>query len=200
MVCSLRAPQRTGIRTRRCFAATYYIKKEFTDEGIETDVQAVDVSDPSSVAQALAALQQKYGAPDVLFYNVGITTPDAALGGRSKNADLLKERYAVDVAGAYNAIEQVLGNAFSDKHGTILVTGGGLALYPMHEFLPLSMEKAALLAMCLALNEELKKQNVFVGTGTVTGSIEKGSKWDPDVLAEDFWKLYADRNDCGIVH
>lgn len=106
----------------------------------------------------------------------------------------------VDVAGAYHAIVQVLGEEFSQKNGTVLVTGGGLALNPMYEYLPLSMDKAALRAICIALHEELKKQNVFVGTVTVTGVIAPGEACDPALLAEDFWKLYTERKECEIVH
>ena len=110
------------------------------------------------------------------------------------------KRYRADVAGAYHAIGQVLGEEFSGKNGTILVTGGGLALNPMYEYLPLSMDKAALRAMCIALHEELKKQNVFVGTVTVTGLIAPGEACDPSLLAEDFWKLYTERKECEFVH
>lgn len=90
--------------------------------------------------------------------------------------------------------------AQSQKNGAILVTGGGLSLYPMYEYLPLSMDKAALRAMCLALHEELKKQNVYLGTVTVTDVIAPGGKCGPALLAEDFWKLYTERKDCEVVH
>ena len=130
---------------------------------------------------------------------MGTTAPDADLKAE-KDVDLLMDRYMVDVAGAYHAIQQVLGEEFSKKKGTILVTGSGLAMYPMNDFLPLSMDKAALRAMCLALHEELKKQDVFLGTVTVTGTIAPGQPCDPALLAEDFWKLYTDRTDCEIVH
>lgn len=159
-----------------------------------------DVARPETVTEAIAAAKERFGMPDVLFYNVGITAPDSALPEGQKNADLLVERYRVDVAGAYHAIQQVLGPEFSEKGGSILVTGGGLALYPMDEFLPLSMDKAALRAMCLALHESLKAQNVYVGTVTVTGVIAPGEKCDPALLAEDFWKLYTERDACEIVH
>ncbi len=135
----------------------------------------------------------------MLFYNVGITTLDTDVKDE-KDVDLLMERYMVDVAGAYHAIQQVLGEEFSQKRGAILVTGGGLAMYPMYDYLPLSMDKAALRAMCLALHEELKKQNVYLGTLTVTGTIAPSEKCDPALLAEDFWKLYTERKDCEIVH
>ncbi len=172
---------------------------EFKDKGIEVYTQVADASKPHSVTKAFAELKARFGAPDVLFYNVGITSPDTDVKGE-KDVDLLMERYKADVAGAYHAIQQVLGEEFSQKRGAILVTGGGLAMYPMYEYLPLSMDKAALRAMCLALHEELKKQNVYLGILTVTGTIAPGEKCDPTLLAEDFWKLYTERKECEIVH
>ena len=172
-------------------------EKEFKDKGIEVYTKVADASKPHSVTKAFDELKAEFGVPDVLFYNVGITTADSQL--KERDVDLLVERYKIDVAGAYHAILQVLGKEFSEKNGAILVTGGGLALYPMNEYLPLSMDKAALRAMCLALHEELKKQNVFVGTLTVTDVIATGSKCDPAILAEDFWKLYTERKECEMV-
>lgn len=174
--------------------------REFEGKGIEVYTQVVDASKPHTVTAAFDVFKARFGTPDVLFYNVGITAPDASLPEGEKDVDLLVERYRVDVAGAYHAIQQVLGEEFSAKGGSILVTGGGLALYPMDEFLPLSMDKAALRALCLALHESLKAQNVYVGTVTVTGTIAPGEKCDPELLAEDFWKLYTERNECEIVH
>ncbi len=174
-------------------------EKEFTEKGIEVYTKAVDASKPYSVTKAFDELKTRFGAPDVLFYNVGITSLDTEIK-EEKDVNLLMNRYMVDVAGAYHAVQQVLGEEFSKKNGTVLVTGGGLAMYPMYDYLPLSMDKAALRAMCLALHEELKKQNVFVGTVTVTGTIAPGEACDPALLAEDFWKLYTERKECEIVH
>lgn len=159
----------------------------------------VDAAKPHSITKAFAELKDKFGVPDVLFYNVGITGQDKELT-EAKDVDLLMKRYQVDVAGAYHAIQQVLGEEFSRKNGAILVTGGGLAMYPIDEYLPLSMDKAALRAMCIALHNKLKEQNVFVGTLTVTDVIEPGKKCDPSLLAEDFWKLYTERQECELVH
>ena len=173
-------------------------EKEFTDKGIEVYTQVADAAKPYTVTNALNTLMARFGAPDVFFYNVGITAPDSA--ANAKDVDLLMERYLVDVASAYHAIQQIRGESFSAKGGTILITGGGLALYPTDDYLPLSIDKAALRAMCLALHEALKEENVFVGTVTVTNTIAPGTDHDPALLAEDFWKLYSDRDACEIVH
>ena len=174
-------------------------EKEFKEKGIEVFTKVADAAKTETVTKAFDEVKAEFGVPDVLFYNVGITVPDADLK-EEKNADLLMKRYQVDVAGAYHAIQQVLGEEFSQKKGTILVTGGGFALYPMDEFLPLSMDKAALRALCIALHNKLKEQDVYVGTLTVTDSIVPGGKCDPALLAEDFWKMYVERGECEMMH
>lgn len=174
-------------------------EQEFKDKGIEVYTKVADAARLNTVTTAFDEVKAEFGVPDVLFYNVGVTVPDASLS-ETKDAELLMRRYQVDVAGAYHAIQQVLGEEFSKKNGTILVTGGGFGLYPMDEFLPLSMDKAALRAMCIALHNKLKDQNVYVGTLTVTDSIVPGGKCDPALLAEDFWKMYVERGECEKMH
>lgn len=73
----------------------------------------------------------------------GITAADKELPG-GMNTEVMQQRYQVDVLGAYTCIRQVLGEEFSKKQGAILITGGGLAMYPSADYLPLSMDKARL--------------------------------------------------------
>lgn len=172
--------------------------EEFRAEGIEVDTAVADASDPASVDAAFDAMIGRYGVPDVLFYNVGVTTPDPRLD-RPVDSELLVERYRTDVAGAYHAIRRVMCEEFERKGGSILVTGGGLALHPHIAFLPLSMDKAALRAMCLALHDDYAERGVYVGILTVTGLIAPGERCDPEVLAEDFWGMYTRRDGCETV-
>ena len=172
--------------------------EEFKAQGIEVYTAACDAADFDNVTETFKNLKAQFGTPEVFFYNVGITGLDSGLN-RPVDFDLLLERYKIDVAGAYHAITQIADDGFSQKQGAILVTGGGLALNPMFEYLPLSMDKAALRAMCLALHAELKKRNIYLGTLTVTNVIAPGEKCDPAILAEDFWQLYTNRTDCEFV-
>ena len=172
-------------------------EKEFREKGIDVRTRVADAAKPHVVTRVFDELKAEFGVPDVLFYNVGVTVPDAAL--KVKDVDLLVERFKVDVAGAYHAVQQILGEEFRAKRGAILMTGGGLALYPMDEYLPLSIDKAALRAMCIALHNKLKPEGVYVGVLTVTGVIAPGEKCDPTILAEDFWKMYNERAECEVV-
>lgn len=172
-------------------------EKEFAAEGIEIYTQAADAANVDSLTSAFNNVKEKFGTIDVLDYNVGITTPDKK---EMLNSEELMRHYQVDVVGAYHCIQQVVSDEFAQKNGTILLTGGGLALYPSSEYLPLSMDKAALRAMVFALNGELKSKGIFVGTVTVMGSIVPDTHFAPDLIAEKYWDMYNERQECEVVY
>lgn len=78
-------------------------EQEFKDKGIEVYTKVADAAKPETVTKAFDEVKAELGVPDVLFYNVGVTIPDANLT-EAKDAELLMRRYQVDVAGAYHAI------------------------------------------------------------------------------------------------
>ena len=170
---------------------------DFEAKGIEVYTQAADVADINTFAETFREVVKTYGTPDVLFYNVGITVADEEV---KISAQTLVDRYVVDVAGAYNCIQLVDTEEFAAKNGTILVTGGGLALHPYAGYLPLSMDKAALRAMVQALSPVLKEKGIYLGTVQVTGTISSNDFYAPKTIAEEFWKLYTEQETSEIVH
>ena len=174
-------------------------QREMQAEGMEVAVQVVDTADQTTLAAAMQQAVRTYGVPDVLFYNVGITAADADVSG-GIDTKVMEQRYQVDVLGAYTCIRQVMGEEFSKKQGAILITGGGLSMYPSAAYLPLSMDKAALRAMVLALHPVCREQNVYIGTVQVCNTIGGSEKYMPEKIAEQFWKLYQDRTDAEIVY
>lgn len=170
---------------------------EFTAKGIEVYTQAADTADFEGFTKIFNEVVDKYGTPDVLFYNVGITVAD---GEVEINGTTLIDRYTVDVVGAYNCIQLVDTKEFAEKNGTILITGGGLALQPYAGYLPLSMDKAALRAMVQALTPVLNEKGIYIGTVQVTGTIGSNEYFSPKTIAEEFWKLYSKKEISEIVH
>ena len=112
----------------------------------------------------------------------------------------LVDRYVVDVAGAYNCIKLIDTEEFAQKKGAILVTGGGLAMYPYAGYLPLSMDKAALRAMVQALVPVLREKGIYMGTVQVTQTIGSNEQYAPKTIAEEFWKLYTGQETNEIVY
>lgn len=170
---------------------------DFAAKGIEVHTQAADAADFDAFAQVFRKVVEIYGTPDVLFYNVGVTVADAEV---EMTTQTLVDRYAVDVAGAYNCVRLVDTKEFAEKQGAILITGGGLALQPYAGYLPLSMDKAALRAMVQALAPVLKEKGIYIGTVQVTGTIGSNDFYAPKTIAEEFWKLYSGRETNEIIH
>ena len=171
-------------------------QKSFAEKNIFVETQAADVSDFEKFAETFNKLVEKFGTPDVLFYNVGITSPDPEnLGAKD-----LVTHYITDVAGAFNCIKLLDTKTFAEKHGAILITGGGLAIQPYAGYLPLSMDKAALRAMVQALTPVLNEKGIYIGTVQVTGVIGSNEKFLPKNIAEEFWKLYDKREVNEIIY
>lgn len=171
---------------------------EFERDGIPAAIQPVDVTNEDEVRQAYHDAITHHGSPDVLFYNVGITTPDK---DATIDAKALNNHYRADVSGAFAFIQQAMHDpAFIKKHGAILVTGGGLALHPSSAFLPLSMDKAALRAMVIALHDAYQTQGVYLGIVNVCGAIGGSEKYLPDNIAKNYWQLYDQRDEAEITY
>lgn len=174
-------------------------QQEMEAQGIEVGTQVADTSNQAALAAALAQAIQTYGTPDVLFYNVGVTAADGDIPG-GMNVEVMAQRYQAEVLGAYTCIQQVLGEEFRKKQGAILVTGGGFAIYPTADYLPLSMDKAALRAMVLALHPVCKAQGVYLGSIQVCNTIGGSEQYMPEKIAQQFWNLYQNRADAEILY
>jgi NADP-dependent 3-hydroxy acid dehydrogenase YdfG len=172
-------------------------EQEFTKLGIEVFIHAADAAKPDTLTAAFNNIKAKFGTPDVLVYNVGLTGLDEP---GTVNSEKLMQHYQVDVASAYHSVQQVVSDEFGIKNGVIILTGGGLALNPYAAYTPLSLDKAALRAMALLLHADLKPKGIFVGTVTVAGAITPNTHFAPDLIAEKYWELYSQREDCEIVY
>lgn len=164
---------------------------DFRAKGYETSTYAVDVTDTDAVRKAFDAMKADTGTPDVLVYNVGITSPD---GDNIDAADLLRH-YDTDVAGAYRCIQEIATDEFGRKNGTIILTGGFAAVQPFPGYLCLALDKAALRNLALALNHDLAPRGIFVGTVMVCGVIQPGTHFAPNLIAERYWQMYEERKD-----
>ena len=169
---------------------------EFAEKDIEAYGIAVDAAQPETLTTAFEKVQERFGVVDVLTYNACILE-----GGKPSeiSSTELMRHYQVDVASALHSVLQVLPGMRERKSGTILLTGGGLALYPMADFTCVSVDKAALRALAFTLNEELKNDGIFTGVVTITGNIAPGTEFDPAEIAKAYWRHYVERGDVEIV-
>lgn len=165
---------------------------EFSQNGVKSYYKTADVADEKQLAAVLLAIENEYGTPDCVVYNTGITVPDPEYLSASE----LVDHFKVDVAGAYTTVNCVVNEKFAAKKGALIFTGGGLAMYPVDGFLPLSIDKAALRALAYILHDRYGKDGVFVGTVTVCGTINGDDYFASDNIAESYWQMYVNRDKC----
>ncbi len=149
---------------------------------------AADAADKPSVQHAFAQIYEQMGEPDVLVYNAALLRE----GQPSElDSEVLIQDFRVNVAGALLCAQQVIPAMRTQQRGTILFTGGGLALQPMAQYASLSLGKAALRNLCYSLGQELEPHNIQVATVTIAGFVQPGTHFDPDRIADAFWSLHT---------
>lgn len=169
--------------------------KEYQDqmeEGWEAQAWPCDLSNLELLKETLEAL-----TPSVLIYNAVGYHPGPL---SDLNPTDLEADFRVGVSGALAAVQAVLPGMRQQGSGSILVTGGGSALSPSPRWGSIPIIKAGLRNLALALHQELKPSNIYVGTVTVAGSIQVGTGLDPERIVEVYWQLHQERNQAEVVY
>ncbi len=151
---------------------------------------AVDLLDPPAIAATMGRVAADLGAPSALVYN-------AAAWREAHPMDVAPAAFTAELAlcatGALACAQAVYPAMKVAGAGTIIFTGGGLALHPEYgsKVLGLTAGKSALRGMTLAMAPVLAADGIHVATVTVAGMVAPGGAFDPDRIAESFWTLHA---------
>jgi short-subunit dehydrogenase len=148
---------------------------------------AADAGNETDLVQAFAQIRTELGDPSVLVYNAAAFTPG---NPSSLNGEALISDFRVNVAGALIAVQQVLPAMQASGQGTILLTGGGLALNPFAGASSLAIGKAGIRSLAFSLAQELQGSGIHVGTVTICGTVEPGTHFDPDAIAQCYLDLH----------
>lgn len=151
-----------------------------------------DLAEPGAVAELFREIQRHLGDPQVLVYNASAGTrgPASTLDPAVMERDL-----RVNAVAPLEAARAVLPAMRAAGRGTILFTGGGLALKAQPDLASGSMGKAALRQLALCLAAELAPEHIHAATVTVCGFVQAGTPFDPDRIAEIFWELHMETRD-----
>jgi NAD(P)-dependent dehydrogenase (short-subunit alcohol dehydrogenase family) len=148
-----------------------------------------DAGEPGELRSALAAVREALGDPTVLVHHVSVP-----VAGAPTRMDY--DEFARGLAGGIGALlvaaQELVPAMCRAGRGTVLVTGGGLALHPSAGNAGLAVQKAGVRSLALTLAQELGPAGVHVATVTVNGLIQPGTYYDPDRIAEEFWTLHTE--------
>jgi short-subunit dehydrogenase len=155
--------------------------------GYAVHLFAADARDEESLVQTFTQIRTQLGDPEVLIYNAAMSTP-----GKPSSLDpkLLISDFSVNVAGALIAVQQVIPTMQANRKGTILFTGGGLAFNPFTDVCSLSIGKAGIRSLTFSLAQELASSGIHVGTVTICGTVEPGTHFDPEAIAQSYLALH----------
>jgi NAD(P)-dependent dehydrogenase (short-subunit alcohol dehydrogenase family) len=156
-----------------------------TCKSIPADLTDLDQAS-NAVQTAIAAL----GAPDVLIYNAGVWKQQPAM---NIPPTAFHHDMALCVSSAFACAKGVYLAMKESGKGTILFTGGGLALQPQYGVgvASLTAGKSALRGLTFVLAEELKAEGIHVATVTIAGMVAPDTAFDPDRVADHYWQLHA---------
>jgi NAD(P)-dependent dehydrogenase (short-subunit alcohol dehydrogenase family) len=150
---------------------------------------AADLSDHATVRRVLATIAAEHGRASVLIWNAAVWDDTPAL---SLDPFEFDRQLRLGLTAALTGIQTVAPAMAAGEGGSILLTGGGLALMPQYgSAVPaLTAVKSALRGFVHASAPEFAARGLRLGTVTIAGQVAAGGPFDPDRIAEAFWGMH----------
>jgi len=155
------------------------------DTNVGTHGEIADAADESALRAALDQIVEHFGLPDVLVYNAAVIQWDTV--GELTAAQHL-DAWAVNVGGAITAATHLLPRMAESGRGSFIITGGMPT--PVPQVTSLSLGKAGVRALAELLAAQFGPAGVHVATVTVAGAVAPGTAFDPDDIADEYWRLH----------
>ncbi len=158
----------------------------------KTGVNATALELDASNLKGIADFTEKYGSSaDVVHFNAaGMSSPVL----QDTSVESLENDLRVNITSPLVTIKGFTSHLAKKGKGTILLTGGALAMYPSANYLTVSIGKAGIRAMTEALFPQLAKRGIHIATVTVAKSVSPGSS-DAKQVAAEFWNLHNQPRD-----
>ena len=158
--------------------------------GVKVVPLTADSADETALRRALDTAADELGTPEIVVYNAAVI--------RSDRPDELSLRahmdaWAVNVLGALVAATNTLPAMARRGSGSFIVTGG--MPEPKPQYTSLSLGKAGVRTLVEILDMEYGPSGIHVASVTVAGAVAPGTDFDPDDIAEQYWRLHDQPRD-----
>ncbi len=153
-------------------------------DGHSVHAVEVDATDARQLHMALAEADDLAGGLTAVLFNAALVRAQDLF---SMSDTEVEDDLTVNVAAGMHTI-RAAHELFKDRGGTILVTGGGLAVAPHASYASLGAGKAALRNLVQGLAPDLAEKGIRIAMATVGTLVAPGSQEAGDV-ADVFWKL-----------
>ena len=153
-------------------------------QGIKAHAVAADATDPIVLRAAIAEADRLVGGLTAIHFNAAVVRHQDLF---SMTDEEVTGDLAINVAGGLHTIRAAVSQ-FEGRSGTIVVTGGGLAITPHEDWASIGVGKAALRNIVQALAEPLAKRGIRIAIATVSTLVAPGSA-EARGAADSFWDL-----------
>ena len=160
-------------------------------QGLTVEARAADAADFVGLARAMSQAASEYGPAEILLYNAYRAT--MSLPAVLDPAEAVED-FKVNVAAPLAAARAVIPSMIERRTGSVVFTGGGLALEPTGwlEAASLAIGKSGVRSLAQTLNKQLAPSGVHAGTVTIAGAIADGTAFSPTRIAEAYWAFTHD--------
>ncbi|MGN6577889.1 MAG: SDR family oxidoreductase [Nocardioides sp.] len=148
-------------------------------EGITAGWSAVDVTDDEALRVAIERFSQHAGHLDVLHFNPSAFRHEGPL---ELTPDELLEDVRLGVGALLTAVQAARPAMAAGAR--ITATGSMAADRPWHEAASLGVQKAGLRNLVRSIDTALRPDGIRAVSVTVNGTLEAGTAFDPDRVAE----------------
>jgi len=162
-------------------------ERELQSAGVSASGYAVDLGVEAQLRGAFQKIEGEFGTASVLIYNASAGHPGRPTSLRER---ALLADFRINAVSPLWCVQEVLDGMMEAGRGTILFTGGGLALAPQTDFASLSIGKAAVRSLAFTLAQELEGTGIHVATITICGYVQEGTHFSPERIAEEMWRLH----------
>lgn len=161
--------------------------KAAAEELARADVLPVtaDVTDEVGLRSALDRIVEAHGVPEVVVYNAALIQSDR-IGDLT--AQQHRDAWAVNVVGAMTTAAHLAPAMAERGSGSFLITGG--MPQPKPDYASLSLGKAGVRALVTLLHQQYGAAGVHAASVTVSGGVGVGTGWEPDEIANHYWRLH----------
>jgi NAD(P)-dependent dehydrogenase (short-subunit alcohol dehydrogenase family) len=153
--------------------------------GVRVVCQTADSADEVALRAALDAAVGELGLPDVVVYNAAIVRRDAP-GELTVSEHLCA--WAVNVIGALTAAAHLAPKMAERGSGSFIITSGMPS--PDARYVSLSLGKAGVRTLVTMLDQAYGPSGIHAACVTVAGPVAPGTNFDPDDIAEHYWRLH----------
>ena len=168
-----------GLLARRAETLTAAVEALGADA--RTWTRRADATDEGALRAALREFVAEHGAPDAVVYNAAIIRQDEP---GDLDAATMLDTYAVNVVGAVTTAAELLPRM---RGGSYTITSGMPA--PDPGLTSLSLGKVGVRGLVELLTGW--QDRVHVASVTVGGPVAPGTAYDPDDIAEHYWRLHT---------